>query len=871
MTRKKTVLTSLLAASLLSTLAPLISVAAPQVNYNTISWPDDGWYEVQRYEDQSSVCRGGSTCTVDPGQYIVINHTLQQRFAVTVATHTETTPANSHNGVTVSSNQVIVPDDGWYQVQSADTYATLCEGTRTCTVPPGTYNVINLTTNTRFDNLQVPASDSPDTDVTSVSVTGNLLRWPDDGWYQVQDASTFETLCEGGRECRVPNGIYNVINHTLSVRTEQVEVNGDSANSPPAISPVVDGLTIVLPDNGWYQVQDDATLASICEGVRRCDVSPGSYTVINHTTDQRWERVTVAAPDGDSLTPIDTAQSPMLFLSTLGLPPYASLPVMEYQPLSRNIRFNADEILPTALNGCLSERIGLYYCFRASDRTLLSLLATGEPHWSFTLPGDNQTNRIDGIALTDYNRLALVTNVTTEFGTPKHEVSYFSSQGAFIDTNDLFQINGTTWPTINLQGEPLIVERGSISNLQNWPYTVTGNFYELTAGGNRANPADWTQAGVIEAVIDPQTNEYQRILLCDGARESADGAVGIELCEDSGYQVNLTRNTAQSRLRDAVGRLTDGTFEAAAMHLPEARQAATAAGLVTDLSCVQDLSDANCFRDLLPNIGSTQTSSTVTIDCPVPTWNQEIFQETNGTAQLQQRLTRVSDNDVTLIDQLSFTERCAFTGLNGELTGQATLHSNIALNDGSITVTETNFEDLGVIVGGNYRRFINATYRTSGDSSSTGKVLTASRIDSGALCSRSCPPSFSVLRRYTDFSLQSDTTGSGDTHYQFETTRTTLRDQQLDPTVQPSSIRGNLVDPKTAASNSNLGATDSFVELTDGSGSKIRVTPVINSHYPTIPFVNYELVDTDGAAKNWQLPASSFLEGDIVRLEGALP
>lgn len=870
MTLKKTALAKLLPASLLTTLAPLISVAAPQVNLDTISWPDNGWYEVQRYEDQSSVCSGGSTCTVDPGRYIVINHTLQQRVEVTVATHTETTPASSQNGVTVSSNQITVPDDGWYQVQSADTYATLCEGTRTCTVPPGTYNVINLTTNTRLDNLRVPASVSPDTDVNSVSVTGNLLSWPNNGWYQVQDASTFETLCEGGRECRVPNGIYNVTNLTLGVRTERVEVNGDSASSPSAFSPAVDGLTIVLPDNGWYQVQDDATLASICEGVRRCDVSPGSYNVINLTTNQRWDGVTVAAPDGDSLTPIDTAQSPMLFLSTLGLPPYASLPVMEYQPLSSNIRYTADETLPTALNGCLSERLGLFYCFRASDRTLLSLLATGEPHWSFTLPGDNQTNRIDGIALTNYNRLALVANVTTEFGTPKHEVSYFSSQGAFIDTNDLFQINGTTWPTINLQGEPLIVERGSITNQQNWPYTVTGNFYELTAGGNRANPADWTQAGVIKAVIDPQTNEYQRILLCDGARESTDGGVGIELCEDRSYQVNSSRYTAQIRVRNAAFSLTDGTFEAAAMQLPQAKQPATAAGLVTGLACVQNLNDANCFRNLLPNIGSTQTSSTVTINCPVSTWNQEINQSTKGTAQLQQRITRVSDNEVTLIDQLSFTERCAFTGLNGQLTGQATLHSTIALNDGSITVTEANFEDLGVIVGFNYRRFINATYRTSDDSSSTRKVLTASRIDSGVLCNRSCPPNFSVRSRYTDFRLQSDTTGNGDTRYQFATLRTT-RDQQNDPNVQPSSIRGNLVDPKNTDGNSNLGAADSFVELIDGSGSKIRVTPVVNGDYPNIPFVNYELVETGGAVKNWQLPVSSFLEGDIVSLERALP
>lgn len=51
------------------------------VNGLTLSWPDDGWYQVQNSEDNRSVCEGGQFCSVDPGTYVVINHTTGQRHS----------------------------------------------------------------------------------------------------------------------------------------------------------------------------------------------------------------------------------------------------------------------------------------------------------------------------------------------------------------------------------------------------------------------------------------------------------------------------------------------------------------------------------------------------------------------------------------------------------------------------------------------------------------------------------------------------------------------------------------------------------------------------------------------------------------------
>lgn len=59
-------------------------VAEPTVSGSTISWPDDGWYQVQDQTDYSSVCEGGSSCEVSAGTYVVINHTTGDRFQIEV-------------------------------------------------------------------------------------------------------------------------------------------------------------------------------------------------------------------------------------------------------------------------------------------------------------------------------------------------------------------------------------------------------------------------------------------------------------------------------------------------------------------------------------------------------------------------------------------------------------------------------------------------------------------------------------------------------------------------------------------------------------------------------------------------------------------
>ncbi len=292
--------------------------ASPTVTGSTISWPDDGWYQVQTSDGAVTLCSGGSSCDVSPGSYLVINHTTGERFSdITVSD--VTTPAPS--SVTVAGSTISWPDDGWYQVQTEDGLRSVCEGATACVVDPGRYVVINHTTGERFTGIEVVGDSGPDEPVAvaAVTVSGNVISWPDDGWYQVQTSDGSRSVCEGGRSCEVAAGSYKVINHTTGVIAYDVVVGGPSPESPePVVDRVtVDGTTIFWPDNGWYQVQNAESFATVCEGGLRCDVSPGSYIVINHTDGSR-QSVTV---EGDT-PPAEAATVQVNFNITV--PAYAS-------------------------------------------------------------------------------------------------------------------------------------------------------------------------------------------------------------------------------------------------------------------------------------------------------------------------------------------------------------------------------------------------------------------------------------------------------------------------------------------------------------------------------------------------------------------
>ncbi len=209
--------------------------AAPTVNGNTISWPDDGWYQVQDSSDYSQVCAGVESCTVDPGTYIVINHTSGQRFEnIEVGGETQA----DDSGINVSGNVISWPDDGWYQVQHSDTYESICNGGSSCEVEDGSYIVINHTTGQRYPRIQVGSSSEPSADY--IRVEGNTISWSDEGWHQVQSVPDYESICNGGSSCIVEPGDYVVINHVNGTRTDVLVESND---------PVIPSTVTINPGN----------------------------------------------------------------------------------------------------------------------------------------------------------------------------------------------------------------------------------------------------------------------------------------------------------------------------------------------------------------------------------------------------------------------------------------------------------------------------------------------------------------------------------------------------------------------------------------------------------------------------------------------
>jgi len=140
---------------------PLSASSLPTVVGNTISWSEAGWYQVQNANTYATICEGGMSCVVDPGQYTVINHTNQSRYDNIHVAGEAAGHAISDSHIVVSGNRISWPDNGWYQVQTTDDYRTLCEGGAFCDVEPGRYQVINLTTGKRYDSIIVESGHDP--------------------------------------------------------------------------------------------------------------------------------------------------------------------------------------------------------------------------------------------------------------------------------------------------------------------------------------------------------------------------------------------------------------------------------------------------------------------------------------------------------------------------------------------------------------------------------------------------------------------------------------------------------------------------------------------------------------------------------------
>ena len=313
------------AAAVTSTIETSITTDNIIVDGNEISWPDDGWYQVQLLGDDgnASLCEGGLSCEVPPGEYIVINHTTGQRFSGILVSGTAATPIEASNPFSIA----ITPPTNLRLLVYSDTTAELLWERDANTLGLESTTIIRngvehgSTDGTSYlDDSRIPGvlyfydliargtagevsetvsisdegldQSAPVIATERVVVDGNTIVLSGGDYYQVQDALTFESICEGVSLCHVTPGMYIVVNHTSGERIEGVSVTSIAAEVDSAAI-VVLGNTISWPDNGWYQVQNADTFENVCEGGRSCSVAAGNYVVINHTSAERFEDIRV--------------------------------------------------------------------------------------------------------------------------------------------------------------------------------------------------------------------------------------------------------------------------------------------------------------------------------------------------------------------------------------------------------------------------------------------------------------------------------------------------------------------------------------------------------------------------------------------------
>ncbi len=252
------------------------------VSGNTIRFSNDDYYQVQTAGGTRTICEGERTCDVEDGTYIIINHTSGERYTDVVVNNGINAGKPEFEDITVSGNTILLSNSNfYYQVQSAGGTRTICEGEQSCEVPDGTYLVINHTTGERFGNIVVgndellASSFDPIVADSVITVTGNTISYPDNGYYQAQTADGSRSICEGERSCTVPDGEYVVINHTTGERSSGIFVPGAQGDSQDNSTITTDNYRRIYENmvarlyTGFYrpffdsmQFSSDATLVS---------------------------------------------------------------------------------------------------------------------------------------------------------------------------------------------------------------------------------------------------------------------------------------------------------------------------------------------------------------------------------------------------------------------------------------------------------------------------------------------------------------------------------------------------------------------------------------------------------------------------------
>lgn len=181
-------------------------------------------------------------CDVPPGDYRVINLTLDRRYSnVPVWSDNELAMRVQFGDLDITGNLIGWPDHADYIVtdtrhdlfktgeEGIYSYITVCDSQAYFQAPPCELHdstfLAQEQASGNYTNLAVKDS--------IVAIENNFIL-PRDGWYQVQYALTYESICEGSLTCNVETpGTFNIINLSTGVRVENFSI--DYTTGEPAM------------------------------------------------------------------------------------------------------------------------------------------------------------------------------------------------------------------------------------------------------------------------------------------------------------------------------------------------------------------------------------------------------------------------------------------------------------------------------------------------------------------------------------------------------------------------------------------------------------------------------------------------------------
>ena len=448
----------------------------------------------------------------------------------------------------VNDLEISWPNDGWYQVQTADGQTTICEGMRSCLVEPGTYLVINHTTGERFNNITVAdapatAAANPEIPVATVTVDGNTISWPDDGWYQVQSASTFESFCNGESSCTVEDGTYLVINHTTGERFTNIEVGGDDLDLASHSGLALDSLSndILLELDGYRLDQTANYAPEVSAGIVAASTAHVELARVEITYDFKGEdkilpveRNQYACPAGG----IMTLESGVSVVNESGSVHHIDYAVYDFD----NCRATVDEGVPVPdtyrMNGSLTT---LHESVSGNDFQTNTREIT---FVNFDLRGDL------GFTLTADANISMWLSIGNDSSASRNvAISEYVMQ---LDTG----VNAQ--PIVNLKDATLVQQFSTTANgrLQSSSLETSGVFSgELTDGVevtvSTLEPLARTQVVGVSANQSVPFKGRVQMRTADGTELTINA--NTDIVEDQSLLVDYTLRTADGVLVDSIG------------------------------------------------------------------------------------------------------------------------------------------------------------------------------------------------------------------------------------------------------------------------------------------------------------------------------